>query len=39
GLPPSVSVRDLWTRGGLGKATERVSAQLPAHGAGLYRLA
>lgn len=39
GLPPSVSVRDLWTRGGLGKAAERVSVQLPAHGAGLYRLA
>jgi alpha-galactosidase len=39
GLPTSVSARDLWARGDLGKAAGRFSVQLPAHGAGLYRLA
>jgi alpha-galactosidase len=39
GLPGSVTVRDLWARTAAGRATGRFSVQLPAHGAGLYRLA
>jgi len=39
GLPSSVAVRDLWSRGDAGRATGRFSVQLPSHGAGLYRLA
>jgi hypothetical protein len=38
GLPASVAARDLWTHGDLGKVAGRFSAQLPSHGAGLYRL-
>jgi len=37
GLPASASVRDLWTRGNIGRAGGRFSVQLPSHGAGLYR--
>ena len=38
GLVPARNVRDLWAGRDLGPAAERVSAALPAHGAGLYRL-
>jgi hypothetical protein len=39
GLPTSVSARDLWKRGELGKVSRRFSAPLPPHGSGLYRFA
>jgi hypothetical protein len=39
GLSSAVSVRDLWERKPAGTATRRLAAALPAHGAGLYRLA
>jgi hypothetical protein len=38
GLPASVRVRDLWSRNDIGRAGGRVQADLPPHGAGLYRL-
>ena len=38
GLPASVAVRDLWNRAEVGKAANRFAVELPAHGAGLYRL-
>jgi hypothetical protein len=39
GLSSPVSVRDLWERKPAGTATKRLTAALPAHGAGLFRLA
>jgi len=38
GVPSQVRVRDLWERKEIGPATGRFAANLPAHGAGLYRL-
>jgi hypothetical protein len=38
GIRSPVRVRDLWDRKPLGTATSRLTAILPAHGAGLYRL-
>jgi hypothetical protein len=38
GLNSPVSVRDLWERKPMGTAAKRLSAALPAHGAGIYRL-
>lgn len=38
GLPASVQVRDLWSRRDIGRAQGRVQADLPPHGAALYRL-
>lgn len=38
GVSGPVAVRDLWAGTALGSQAERVSAMLPAHGAGLYRL-
>jgi hypothetical protein len=39
GLPASIAVRDLWSRTDIGQASGRFAVELPAHGAGLYRLA
>ena len=38
GLNSPLSVRDLWERKPVGIAAKRLSATLPAHGAGMYRL-
>jgi hypothetical protein len=38
GLGPSCRVRDLWRRVDLGRHSGEFVAQIPAHGAGLYRL-
>ncbi len=38
GLPASVRVRDLWSRTDLARAGGRIQADLPPHGAALYRL-
>ncbi|WP_261936627.1 glycoside hydrolase family 27 protein [Sphingomonas bisphenolicum] len=38
GIDGPVAVRDLWAGKALGQQAERVSAMLPPHGAGLYRL-
>lgn len=38
GLPASVAVRDLWSRGDAGEAAGRFGVHLPPHGSGLYRL-
>jgi len=37
--PRSVAVRDLWARRADGVASEQIARRIPAHGAGLYRLA
>lgn len=39
GAPRAVRVRDLWSRADEGIARDRLTRQLPAHGAALYRLA
>ena len=39
GLPPKVTVRDLWNREALGVLEETFSRDIPSHGAGLYRIA
>ena len=38
GLTGNVRIRDLWNRRDIGRATQRVSATLPVHGAALYRV-
>jgi len=38
GLPDAVRVRDLWSRRDIGVAQRKVQADLPPHGAALYRL-
>lgn len=38
GLPAGVRVRDLWRRNDIGRAQGSIQADLPAHGAALYRL-
>lgn len=38
GLPGSVRVRDLWSRSDIGRARDTIQADLPSHGAALYRL-
>jgi alpha-galactosidase len=38
GLTNSAAVRDLWTHQDLGKISGEFTAQIPFHGAGLYRL-
>jgi hypothetical protein len=37
GIASTVRVRDLWDRKDIGPATGRFAANLPPHGAGLYR--
>ena len=38
GIASTVRVRDLWERKDIGSASRRFAANLPPHGAGLYRL-
>lgn len=38
GLTGNVRIRDIWNRRDIGRATQRVSATLPVHGAALYRV-